>query len=260
MKHVTRWIGIWMLMLLMLGTHAAAGAAELDISSSQRDQLKALASNTRDRTGREREALRQARSELVKVYSSYKIDWRKLKSTFEKMSSAQVSLLNIHLDNEIAIRDILNEEQFKKLRDIMRGRLRDRDLLVVPPPEIDILDRLPDKRMLEALDIPEDKQKLLANQVGRDKVIQALRESSMRLLRLYSDYELDSAAARKLIGAVHQNQAAQLRHQHSRQRHIREILTQDQFQKLQQEIAKKMAERGSRPIPKWNHSPRPNKN
>lgn len=253
MKQVSRWIGILVLTLLISG--ACAAESSLDISSSQKDQLKALASNTRDRTARERDSLRQARAELVRIYSSYKIDWGKLKTTWTKTSSAQVSLLNIHLDNEIAIREILKPEQFKKLREMMKRRVRDRDVFVVAPPEIEILDRLPDKAMLESLGVPDEKQKQLDG-LGTGKTIQELKESSKELLKLYSNYSLDSADARKLINVVHQKQATLLKQQNQRQRLIRQILTPEQFQKLQQEIAKKMAQRGSRPS-KWGHGSRP---
>jgi Spy/CpxP family protein refolding chaperone len=248
MKQLTRWIGIWVLVALMLAAHGAARAAErdLDISSSQKDQLKALAANTRDRTGRERDSLRTARTELVQAYSSYTIDWHKLNATWEKISSAQLTLLNIHLDNEIALRNILKAEQFNALRDMMKRHMRDREMLVIVPPEVDILNRLPDKRMLDALGVPADKQKQLENEPAGGKAIQELRESSKQLLDLYSNYTLDSAAARKLIDSVHQKQASLLRQQNHRQRQIRKVLTQDQFQKLQQEVAKRMSEREQR--------------
>jgi len=237
-----------MLVVLVFGAHGAACVADsdLDISPSQKDQLKALAANTRDRTGRERDSLRQARTDLLKAYSTYSIDWHKLGAIWAKISSAQLSLLNIHLDNEIALRNILKEEQFKALREMMKKRTRDREVRVIAPPEMDILNRLPDKQMLDSLDVPAEKQKQLEDLPNGDKTIQALKDSSKRLLDLYSNYDLQSADARKLISAVHQKQVWLLKQQNSRQRQIRRILTQDQFQKLQQAIAKKLAERENR--------------
>lgn len=260
MKQLARWIGIWMLAGLMLVAPVAAGAArpDLDISSSQKDQLKALAANTRDRTGRERDSLRQARMELMKAYSSYAIDWHRLNGTWARISSAQLSLLNIHLNNEIALRNILKAEQFKVLRDMMKRRMRDRDMLVIAPPEVEILDRLPDKRMLDALGVPDEKQKQLENEPAGGRAIQELRESSKDLLDLYSNYALESSAARKLIDNLHRKQVSLLRQQNYRQRQIRKVLTQDQFQKLQQEIAKRMAERGQKRWP-GERGPRTNR-
>lgn len=254
MRVVTRWIQILTLVVLVVGAHGAACAADSDlgISTSQKDQLKALAANTRDRTGRERDSLRQARTELVKAYSAYTIDWHKLNSTWEKISSAQLTLLNIHLDNEIALRNILKEEQFSALREIMKRRMREHEMLVVAPPEADLLDRLPDKKMLDDMGVPADKQKQLENVPGKDKAIQDLRDSSKQLLDMYSNYTLDSTAARKLIKTVHQNQEWLLKQQNRRQRQIRKVLTQDQFDKLVQEISKRMAEREDRHGPRRN--------
>lgn len=250
MNQLIRWIGIWAIAIALAGAHVAASAADnqLDISSSQKDQLKALASNTRDRTSRERDDLRQARADLVKTYCSYTIDWHKLNATWEKISSAQMTLLNIHLDNEIAIRNILKAEQFKALREMMKRRLRDRDVHFVAPPELEVLDRLPDKAMLDAMGVSEDKQKQLAES-SNGRAVQELKESSKQLLDLYSSYSLDSGTARKLIATVHQKQTWLLKQQTHRQVQIRKILTQDQFQKLVQEIQKKMAERG---LKRWS--------
>ena len=185
MKTTARWVTIWTTVALVLGAHAALAAElNLDISESQKDQLKALASNTRDRTSREREALRQARIELMKTYSTDKLDWRRLRATWEKISSAQLSLLNIHLDNEVAIRNILKEEQFKALRSMMKKRMRDREVHFVAPPETDILDRLPDERMLEALGVPEDKRKQLRPDPAHKMTIEALKEQKEKRMKI----------------------------------------------------------------------------
>ena len=245
MRDFTRWIAIWALGLTLVLAFASASAADTDlnISSSQKDQLKALASNTRDRTGREREALRTARRDMLQTYSTYKFDWHKAKDARERISSAQLSLLDVHLDNEIALRNILKEDQFKSLRDMLKKRVRDRHVLMIVPREADILNRIPDKQMLDDLKIPADKQKQLATTDDYDKAVDELRQASESLLGLYANYTLDSAAARKLIDTVHKKQVALLWQQQNRQRLIRRILTQDQFQKVAEEITKRMSER-----------------
>lgn len=259
MKQLIRLIGISTILALLLGlgTQARAAGPDLDISSSQKDQLKALASHTRDRTSRERDALRQARTELMRVYSTYGINYGKLKTTWEKIGSAQMSLLNIHLDNEVAIRNILKQEQFKTLRSMMKRRLRDREVHFVAPPEIDVLDRWPDERMLDDLKVSEEKRKLLQPDPAKEKTTEELRRTTKQLLELYSNYDLDTAAAKKLIGTIHRKQTLLLLQQTRRQRLVRAVLTQEQFKELQQQIRKKIAERESKPWPKpKNPSPK----
>ena len=241
MRVFSRWVGIWVLVMVALSA-ACAADSELAISESQKDQLKALASNTRDRTGRERDALRRARGELLQAYSNYDLDEHKARAARDKVSAAQLNLLNIHLDNEIALRDILTSDQFQAFRNLMKRRMRDPQMLVLSPPEDAILDKLPDKQMLDLLGIPAEQRKRLEPASGNIKAIQGLRDSSKQLLDLYAAFDLDSAAARKLIGSIHRRQAYLLMLQHYRQKAIRQILSESQFQTLRQEIAKRIAE------------------
>lgn len=251
MRPMTRWIGIWMAVLFALGL-ASFGLADsrMGISDGQKDQLKALASNTRDRTGRERDELRRARMELFEVYFKYDIDEHKAKIARDRVSAAQLSLLNIHLDNEIALRNVFNADQFQSFRNIMKKRVHNPEMLVLSPPEDAVLDRLPDKKMLAALGIGKDDQKRLKPKPQSVKAIQDVGRDSNQLLDLYSSYTLDSTAARKLIDSIHQEQAAMLMAQHRRQKDIREVLTADQFETLRQEIVKRVTEHGGRRGPR----------
>jgi len=248
MRPIISWIGILIATLLAIGVLASASPSDsrIGISQGQKDQLKALAANTRDRTGRERDAMRRARMDLLLVYSSFNIDEHKAKAARESVSAAQMSLLNIHLDNEIALRNVLNSDQFQAFRDLMKRRMRNPEMLVLAPPEEDVLDRLPNKAMLDSLGVSADAQKQLLPSPEGFKAIQGLRRSSAQMLDLCSAYTLDSTAARKLIDNIHQDQMSLLAAQHHRQHTIRQILSEDQFGRLQQEITKRMAERERR--------------
>ena len=248
MKTRSRWIGIWVLAIAMaVGLCAGCLAdAKLDISESQKDQLKALAANTRDRTGRERDALRRARAELLKAYSTYDIDEHKVKAACDKVSAEQLSLLSIHLDNEIALRGIFTSDQFQAFRNMMKTRMRDPQMHLLAPPEEAVLDRLPDKQMLDSLGISADQRKRLDATSRNGSAIEGLKNASKQLLDLYSAYDLDSAAARKLIDSIHRKQGYLLMLQRHRQKDIRHVLSEDQFKTLQQEIAKRVSEREPR--------------
>jgi Spy/CpxP family protein refolding chaperone len=246
MRSIVRHIEIWMVALLVIGCVGSGSLADtrIGVSQGQKDQLKALAANTRDRTGRERDAMRRARMDLLQVYSSYTIDEHKARIASDRVSAAQLNLLNIHLDNEIALRNVLNADQFQRFRDMMKRRMREPQMLVLAPPEEDILDRLPGKAMLDSLGVSPDQQKLL--KPSNPGLIQTLRTQSKQVLDLYANYSLDSAAARKLIDSIHEKQTALLALQHHRQLTIRQVLSPDQFQRLQQEIAKSVAGRDHR--------------
>ncbi len=248
MKTRLRWIGIWTLAIAMAAGLCAGCLADdkPNVSESQKDQLKALAANTRDRTGRERETLRQARTDLLKAYSTYDIDDHKAKAAGDKVSAAQLSLLNIHLDNEIALRDIFTEGQFKAFREMMKRRMRDPQMLVRVPPEVAVLEALPDKKMLDSLGIPDEKRKRL-DIAQNSRAIEGLKTATKQLLDMSSSYSLDSAAARKLIENIHRKQTYLLMLQSKRQHEIRHVLTEDQFKKLQEEITKRISDRAPRP-------------
>lgn len=248
MKRVVGWIGIWMAVLVAAGGLASIAVADgrLGLSDSQKEQLKALASNTRDRTGRERDALGRARKDLFEVYSQYDIDEHKAKAARDKVSAAQLCLLNVHLDNEIALRDIFNADQFERFRSIMKRRVHHPEMLVLSPPEEAAFDRFPDKDTLTKLGVSADDQKKLKPNPQRIKAIRDLQRDSNALLDLYSKYTLDSDAAHKLINAIHREQTLLLMAQHRKQQAIRDVLKEDQFQKLREEVLKRMPQRGER--------------
>lgn len=213
-----------------------------ELSDNQMDQLKSLATNTRYRIGRERDALKRARMELLKVYYAYNLNENGVNVGNKKVSDAQLSLLNVHLDNEIAMRNILTESQFQHFRLMMKRRMRNPQTHVLAPPEEAIFDRLPDKQMLDSIAISAEQRKRLNSTLHNTDAINSLRTSSKQLLDLYSNYNFDTAAARKLINGIHSKQIDLLRLQHKRQQQIRTILSEKQFKLLQQEIAKKLSE------------------
>lgn len=242
MKLLVRHISILASLFLIVGASAAAGAN--GVSDSQKDQLKNLATNTRQRTIRERESMRRARHDLLQVYSRYTIDERKAKIAEGQIGASQLNLLNIHLDNETALRNLLTADQFKQFRSMMKRQMGNARPLVIAPPEEDILDKLPDKQMLDSLGVSEANQKRL--QPSNARLITDLRGSSRQLLERYAEYSLDTANCKKLISNIHAKQVELLNFQHRRQHAIRQVLTPDQFQQLQREIAKSVSKRDPR--------------
>ncbi len=245
MKMPVRYITILFVALIMAGGYSAVwGEGSLDISDSSKDRLKTLAADTRKRTMREREAMRRARYDLMQVYSSYTIDERKAKTAQDKISAAQLNLLNIHLENEMSLRSVLNIEQFQQFRKMLSRHMGEGRMLVVAPPEEDILDKLPDKPMLDELGVPVQNQRAL--RPSNPKLILELKDLSKQAVALYGNYALNEAGCRKLIGSIHGKQNELISLQHRRQQTIRQVLNEDQFQKLQRELAKRMARQDHR--------------
>ena len=238
-RHISILVGLFLI------TGVCVASAEADgISDSQKDQLKTLAANTRQRTIREHESMRRARHDLLQIYSNYPIDERKAKIAHDKINASQLSLLNIHLNNEIALRNLLTSDQFKQFRSMMKRHTGNARPLVVAPPEEDILDRWPDKQMLDSLGVSEANQKRL--QPANVKLIAELRSSSRQLLDRYAEYSLDTDNCKKLISNIHSKQVELLKLQYRRQHTIRQVLSVDQFRQLQREIAKSMSKREPR--------------
>lgn len=245
MRKYVRYTIVFFVALIMAGSNSSAwGEGPLGISDSSKNQLKALAADTRTRTMKERETMRRARYDLMQVYSNYTIDERKAKSAQARISAAQLNLLNIHLDNEIALRSALNAEQFQQFRKMLSRHAGDGRMLVVAPPEEDILDKLPDKPMLDALGVSAQNQRAL--RPSNPKLISDLRDLSKQAVSLYGNYSLNEANCRKLISSIHGKQSELISLQHRRQHTIRQALNEDQFQKLQRELAKSMAKQDHR--------------
>lgn len=245
MKLSFRYILILFAALVMAGVSSTAySEGSPGISDSSKDRLKTLAADTRKRTMQEREAMRRARYDLLQVYSNYTIDERKAKAAQDKISAAQLNLLNIHLDNEVALRSALNAEQFQQFRKMLSRHIGEGRMLLVAPPEEDILDRLPDKPMLDALGVSAQKQRAL--RPANPKLISDLKELSRQAVALYCNYSLNESNCRKLIGSIHGKQNELISLQHHRQQTIRHMLSEDQFQKLQRELAKSMAKQQHR--------------
>ena len=74
----------------------------------------------------------------------------------------------------------------------------------------------------------------------KSKAIERLRSESKKMLDLYSQYDLDAIAARRLIDSIHKSQVEISELELTKHKQIRSLLTERQFQRLQEEIAKKM--------------------
>jgi len=215
-------------------------AGPADVGSAQRDQLKSLASEMREKMDRVRGELVRARMELFQAYRAYQLDDCRVKAAMERIGKAQLALLNLHLDNQIELRRILNESQFEEFRRKM-GRFGGRMAGVLGPHDDGPMDRPPDKVMLERIGAGPDQVRRIwreADAPEKKAVLNRLVRDSKRLIELYSRYDLDVDAARKLVDGIHRSQMDLADLNHKWQQTLRSVLTEQQFDRLQQELSK----------------------
>lgn len=226
---------------------AAAAACALissqsaaEVTASQREQLKSLAMETRRKTDRARAELRNARAVLYAVYRVYELDDRRAKAAIERINSTQLQLLKIHLENQLEIRQVLDSAQFRQ----MISRAHDPRGMAWPSMDNGIADRIPDRQMIEDLGLgAEEKRRALAltgTNAERTRLLEKLRRDTRQMMELYSRYDLDTAAANRLIESIHSSQIALTAQNHKRQQQLRKVLTQRQFERLQKTIAERL--------------------
>jgi len=209
------------------------------LTPEQKQRLKAFACEARRKTANIRDEIRLAREELRNVYQDYVLDERKAKAAMNRIGDLQLRLLEQHLDNQIALRRILDESQFSRLREhIERRRSPGEGVRYEGVGE----GFVPLAAMRSAGLTPAQRKRIESMQGSRSEwrdAIERIRQNSRRMFELYNDYNLDEAAARRLIADIHRNQVDLLACGHKMQKAIRSVLSAEQFQRLREEIDKR---------------------
>lgn len=225
--------------------------SRVNTTQQQKQQLKTLAQKSRNETRHKRDELRRTRGSLIETYNNYDLNINRAKGLINKISRIQLDLLNIHLNNQIAIRFITTEEQFDEFVQMAKKRMH----FEPKPPHMfgnaseSPEDMCPTKEMLTNAGITTAQIKHFRELIGPEQkrtVANKLRKNSKQLIDIYSKYNLDTASAKKLISAIHNNQVELTELNFKRQLILREIITQDQFKRLQAEITAKAKNHASR--------------
>lgn len=235
--------------LLFVMTSALAQRA--DFTQDQKQRLKALVADTRSNLGAQRDALRQARSDLFNVYRQYNLDENQAQNAIERINKAQLQLMNIQLDNQIKLRQILNSDQFAVFQNMMSKRMPNRHRIDIELPRQDwAADYLLDKDAAASLGLSPDQKKRAASikKTGENQrnAVDTLRKAAQGLTDMYASYNLDQGTARKLISQIHRQQVLLASAAHKKQQMIRTWLTADQFGTMQAEISKRFQQGGFR--------------
>lgn len=216
----------------------------LDLSADQKQKLKAVGADARANIESRRKALGRARTDLVGVYRVYKLDEHKAQDAMSRIGSAQKALLEAQLDNQNKIRQILNADQFADFQRLISSRVHHPAMAIEPPFEVKVLDDALDAAIRSQGKLTGDQARRVdqINRVGqkRQKVMDSMRQSTQALADVYSKFDLDSKAARKLVDSIHRDQMSLMWMTHRRQQATRAVLSEDQFNQLQQSIEQQL--------------------
>lgn len=241
MRSLLRWPPILMAAFIL---SAPCYAAQAGIPPVRQNKLKAIAEQTRQKTEHARHQLLRARMELFEVYSRYDLDERRARAVLDRISRAQMNLLELHLEHQAELRRVLDEDEFASLWKMMSRKMGRPEAAVLPPPEEAVMDRLPDGEMIDRLELSPDQRRRLEPIVRPDperlRLVDRLKHASRQIIELYSRYRLDTAAAKKLIGDMHRCQVELADLGHRKQQTLRTALNEAQFERLREEIVKRM--------------------
>jgi Spy/CpxP family protein refolding chaperone len=95
---------------------------KLDLTDQQREELKALHFNTARGQIKMRADLKIARLELKEILTRAEPNRKEVDQKLDQIAKIQTDLRKSQIDRKLAIREILDEEQLAKLRELKRDR------------------------------------------------------------------------------------------------------------------------------------------
>lgn len=233
----------------------AASAETFGLTNEQIQKLKNLGSDSRKEIETHRDVLKKARVDLAGVYGAYQLDDERAQLLMGKINRAQKGLLDGLLKSQVEIRQIMTAEQFSGFSEMVKARARGMEIVLDVPLlpaedgawESEIAARLRDGKFKPE----QEKYVKVAKWVTEKKPesISRLRKSSQQLGEAYLKYELDQDTAKKLVAAVHRDQVALTWMLHKRHQAVRGLLTESEFERLKQDVAKKVREAQSKRVP-----------
>jgi Spy/CpxP family protein refolding chaperone len=209
----------------------------LNLTTAQRPKLQKLITDSRTRTMSVRRDLRRGYTELFTQLGNYNPDAKHIHETVRRINTAQLNLLNTHLESQMGLRKILTKDQFQNLRetipDTINGEIRTkpRSNGVNGPKMGDV------KQLGLSSDQQEKIKRLFQSSSERMKsAVQRVQNGSNSLRQLYLDYDLNVQQAKSRITGLNRAQQDVLKVTISRQEDLRKILTQQQFETLSKSV------------------------
>jgi len=229
--------------LLVVMTAASAGSvwaqrggsrSNINLTREQRQKLQRHIKDNQSKTTKVTREIVQVRMELFGQLREYKVDEKRLKDSMEKINALQVKLHNIGLENQLKLREILTKEQFTQLGEaVSRKGVSQESIYGWPPGGIEADSNL--KRLNLSSEQQEKIRKLFErSRTTMKSISRELRANAQNLHKLYLNYDLDTKQAKAQIEKLAENQREAIKATITRQIELRNILTQQQFEKLSQ--------------------------
>lgn len=217
---------------VMAQRHGPGPLANLNLTTDQRARLQKHLRDTGQKISGIRSDLRDARGDLFGQLSQYRVDEGKLNDTIHRIGSLQSRLLNTRLESQIALRQILNKDQFQQLSQAIneRGMAKGEGGFIHGDEDIHPSD-------IQSLNLSSDQQERIkrlwrSSQRTMSDLRDQFRSASSSLADMYLNYDLDAKQARQRISDLNDVQMSILKATVSRQLALRKILTEDQFSTL----------------------------
>lgn len=229
---------------LAVALASAAIGAPTELRPAQKDRLKSQAFKTREKMESARRDLWRARMELAGIFGSYALDEKKARAAQERVSKHQLDLLNLHLDSQIEIRRVMTAEQFERFAQMFIRGKHGGSMGGFHPSDGPGIDWFPDGNALRSLSLTPEQTRKLSTVLGptpeRKKLIDRIEDDSRLMIRKYQKYELDAADARKIIASIHAAQRDMASLNLKTQQNLRAVLTQAQFEKYRDDMARRI--------------------
>lgn len=213
--------------------------SDLSLAPAQKAQLQQLSQTTRRQTEAARRALADSRLQLARVYGEYKLDADRARALNREINDHELRLLNLNLDSQLGIRSILNADQFADFSKLMRrprhkpfaGGMMERDRWEHFGPR--------DTEPLGLSDQQRADMKRLwqSGKGGPVAAVRTIKAKSDELETLYRSYDLNERQARAIIKDLNAAQMQLLDSRLQVQQQLRQILTEDQFNRLRDAMA-----------------------
>lgn len=95
----------------------------LDLSPAQKEDVRKLRSEGAKQMVRMRSDLKVAHLEMRELLRDRKVDRGRLSQQIDEVSRLRADMMRAQMDQKLAMREILTDEQFAKLRDLKMHRI-----------------------------------------------------------------------------------------------------------------------------------------
>jgi|GEM_PF-3202852 len=216
--------------VFLLLTAATCAFAQIDtLTLEQRVKLKQFVQEYRQNSMQLRQKLHSARKELANHYEQVQIDENSTQAAIEALSKAQLSLLALHLHNQLTIRQILTEQQFNSTVGRFSKNRPHR-------PHMPDMDDYPDKSVLDSLGLTPEQQKQLKGlsvlESRRLAETKLMNDETKKLMQSYSEYRLKESEAQRLISSIHKHQYNLTQISHKTFKLLHSVLNKEQIKQL----------------------------